>query len=271
MLPVPGGDAKYLVVVLAAPLRVGATVHHCIVFQIPDDSAIDPANPWKPSGIKSEADLERLFPDKEKRHVTLEMSGPVCQILASVFKTVAQVPLTGENKDFVQAESGTSAVRAQLKGGAGWLFVLKNFMLFLHRPATMISYAGLEIADVTIFGATGTLTLQLQRETGGKEKIALGAITARELTALTGYLQSKGIAMPQVQGEEDGDDEDGEEDEDFEDDSDAGDDEADSDFDDDEGGKKKKHRSEKKDKKHKKEKKDKKHKKEKKDKSAKSE
>jgi hypothetical protein len=275
MLPVPLQEANFLVVVLKQPLRVGSVLHTCLVFNIPSDLAIAESNPWRPSGIKTEADLRRLFPEKEKCLIKLEMSGPVCQVLASVLKTVTQVPLTGANDDFKNAELGTCAVRAQLKGSSGWLFALKHVLLFLHRPATLLPYAGMQITQAEVFATTATLTLEVPRDGAGdkNEKVMLGGIASKpDFANLMAYLESRGVKANKP--EADDDEEDGEE---GEDESFAGsnddDDDTGSDFDEDSEGSeraKKRHRTEG-DKKPKKEKKEKKAKKEKKDKKDKKE
>jgi hypothetical protein len=270
LLPVPNVEAHYFVIALKVPLRVGQQQHQCIVFNIADDMAIDAAEPWKPSGIKSDADVKRLFPDLgDKALIKPEMSGSVREVLASVFKTVVQAPLTGANGDFTNGDTGTCAMAAQLKGGTGNLFVLKNFLLFLHRPATLIPYAGLTIVETQVFAATSTITFEMTKETGAKEKVSIGGVKSKpDFHDLIGYLKAKGVDTPELEDDEE-DEEDDEEDSDYNeaDDSDDGDDDdfADSD---DEGSEKpsKKHRKEKKEKKSKKEKKDKKDKKDKKSK-----
>lgn len=269
LLAVPNVGARHFAVALAQPLQVGSTQHKNLVFSFPNQVVMTEEEPWK-AALTTDADIIKHF--ESTQLLKPSMHGPVFQIVASVFKVVCKVPLIGGHNEYQACTTDTCALaNCQFKSNAGSLYVLKKYMIFLHRPATVIPYETISGGiEMEIFDSYASMTFSVPRKTGtGFEKFTIGTIPKNEVQLLSAYLRTRGLKVDDGTGGADSDDDDEEsEDEDY-DESESGSDGDDSDDDDSDDSdaprkKKKKSKSDKKSKKEKKHKKDKKDKKSKK-------
>ena len=269
LLAVPNVEARYFVVALSTPLQVGSTQHKNMVFSFPDNQVMTEEEPWR-AALTTEAEITKHLPDNANQLLKPTMSGPVFQIVASVFKAVCKVSLIGAHTEYVARSTGTCALGGcQFKSNSGSLYVLKKYLLFLHRPATVIPYETINgPVELEMFDSFASMTLQVPRKTGsGYEKMTFGTIPKNEVQLLAAYLRTRGLKVDHGQGGNDDDDDDDEsDDEDYESNESDDDDDDDNDSDDSDAPKKRKEKKSKSDKKIKKEKKSKKEKKHKKDK-----
>jgi hypothetical protein len=307
LAPVPGKDAKYVVINLKAPIRIGSSAFAMIALVFSDDRVIPESTPWR-LAITAEKIAETFGGESM---LTPSMHGPLTEVFCMTLKEVLRTKmLPGGNKEYsTRANAETCALSCTHKGSDGYLFVLKAAFLYLHRPATLISFENILRVEVDEASTGESFVLQviLPKASGSvgktaEEKLTFSGIDRKEQQPLFVFLRTKlqpnkirvynsavdlirGRAPDGARSKADDDDDDEEDDEEDEDDSDADEDDSDvdSDFDseddddsDDERPRKKsktekKSKKDKKEKSGKKEKKDKSDKKEKKDKSDKKE
>lgn len=262
---------QYVVVILRNPVKVRATTYSHIVITCPVGFILDEQHAWS-CELKTQEEIDRVLsslPHKQSaaKDATQQqaakgdtfpptITGRVSELLIRVLKTIAGVKaLGGHNKDY-QTRNGNSVLRCLYQSNEGLLYVLQSALLFLHRPATRISYGDIQRIEVDE-SERGSTTFQMtvygnlgKRARGGADKVTIASLPITEKEALLTYLQSKvevvrtGAALEDSDGDDDDDSGDGEDDEssDEEDsfDDDDDDDDEDEDDDDDDGANRKK-------------------------------
>jgi structure-specific recognition protein 1 len=127
LLPKPAGQHMYFVVSLDTPIRQGQKAYYHLVFQFDKTAVIKKE---KPLIIHLEEKEMEKFADKGLKP---EMEGKVFEVVAKVFRALAERKLIGAGK--FNSFSGDNAIKCSVKANEGFLFFLEKSLFFLHKPA----------------------------------------------------------------------------------------------------------------------------------------
>ena len=240
LLPRTNGNNYAFVISLDKPIRQGQQKYQHLV--------------WETHKLDGSIELN-ITPeeakDKYDSQLEPEMSGPMSNLIAKVFKVLSQSPVFIP-KQYV-SDRENSCVKCNLKTNEGHLYPLGKCFIFINKPALVVKYEDLELVEfkisaqntVRLFEMVFVIKVNAKSIVDGKE-LAFSGIDKSEFNNLHSFLESKKIKIkktdtggniyerqPQQKAEIDfnemgiDEDEDSEDDEDYQGEDSASDDDSD--------------------------------------------
>ncbi len=106
------------------PIYQGQTVYRYIVIQIKKDIEVD---------LKTKVSPDALDGNPKLSELKAEYSGPQFQVLVELMNATAGINLIQPGNHF-KSKAGQPCVKANVKAQAGWLYMLKNSLIFIPKP-----------------------------------------------------------------------------------------------------------------------------------------
>jgi structure-specific recognition protein 1 len=187
VLPKPDDTHFMLCIGLDPPLRQGQTRYPFIVMQFKQDEEVTlDLN-------LSEEELNGKYKDRLQAHY----EQPLHQVVAYVFKGLANKKITAPAKDFTTHRQ-QYGIKCSIKASEGFLYCLEKAFMFVPKPATYISYEQTQsITFSRVSGAVSTLstfdiTVHLK---GGAGSSQFSNINREDLKALEDFFKLKGLRV----------------------------------------------------------------------------
>ncbi|GJQ87573.1 Ssrp [Trypoxylus dichotomus] len=127
---------------LDPPIKQGQTRYHFLVLLFGQDGETLIELPFAEEKLK----------EKYEGKLEKEISGPTCEVLGKVMKTIINRKLTGAG-GFI-GHSGTPAIGCSFKAAAGYLYPLERGFIYVHKPPIHIRFE--EIASVNFARSGGS-------------------------------------------------------------------------------------------------------------------
>jgi structure-specific recognition protein 1 len=106
------------------PIYQGQTVYRYIVIQIKKEIEVDLKTKVSPEAMENNPKLSEL---------KAEYSGPQFQVLVELLNATGGINLIQPGNHF-KSKAGQPCVKANVKAQAGWLYMLKNSLIFIPKP-----------------------------------------------------------------------------------------------------------------------------------------
>jgi structure-specific recognition protein 1 len=209
------------------PIYQGQTVYRYIVVQIKKEIEVD---------IKTKLNPELLEKAPHLKDLQQEYAGPQFQVFVDLLHATGSISLIQPGSHY-KSKQGQPCVKANIKAQPGWLYMLKQSIIFIPKPVLYFRVEDIFAAEFhRINAANKQFDLKVSIRDEKKEVEFLG-IERGELDSLVEYFRARQVKVimeqteqPKIMAEADDDES---EDEDFE----AGEeDESDSESDNDELG-----------------------------------
>lgn len=193
------------------PIYQGQTVYRYIVLQIKKDTLVD---------IKTKANPELTASYPHLAQLQNEYSGPQFQVFVDVLHAVGNINLIQPGNHF-KSTQGQPCIKANLKAQPGWLYLLKQSIIFIPKPVLYFRVEDVMAVDfhrITPNGKQFDLKVTIKEE---KKEVEFMGIEKPELDALVDYFKARQVKVIMEQKEPTkvmvaGDEDDESEDEDFE-------------------------------------------------------
>lgn len=193
------------------PIYQGQTVYRYIVLQIKKDTLVD---------IKTKANPELTASYPHLAHLQNEYSGPQFQVFVDVLHAVGNINLIQPGAHF-KSSQGQPCIKANLKAQPGWLYLLKQSLIFIPKPVLYFRVEDVMAVDFHRINPNGKqfdMKVSIKEE---KKEVEFLGIEKPELDALVEYFKARQVKVIMEQKETSkvipaADDDDESEDEDFE-------------------------------------------------------
>eukprot|EP00906_Rhabdomonas_costata_P008911 RCo012645 len=223
LLPAPDGVTRYLVLSLSKPLKQGQTPYYFLVLSFNENVLLGEEDPFRLT--LTEEELNELNGKESGPKLSLQMTGPLFELVAKVLKVFSGAKVIGPSK-FV---SGTSkenlqvrSIACSLKAQPGSLFPLERSLIFLPKPCTYLRYDELKVVK---FRNVGQRFFDVILVTRAAVMHELQSLDKSEYLPLVEWLKAKSVNLEgtkeemyreQVAAMEDSSDDEEEDDDDFE-------------------------------------------------------
>ncbi|KAI4461805.1 fact complex subunit ssrp1 [Holotrichia oblita] len=178
LLPHKDNRQMFFVISLDPPIKQGQTRYHFLVLLFGQDDETSIELPF------TEEELKEKYEGKLEK----EISGPTCEVLGKVMKTIINRKLTGAG-GFI-GHSGTPAVGCSFKAAAGYLYPLERGFIYVHKPPIHIRFE--EIASVNFArsgGSTRSFDFEIELKSGTVHTFS--SIEKEEYGKLFDFITSK--------------------------------------------------------------------------------
>jgi structure-specific recognition protein 1 len=192
LLPKPDGVHMAYVLHLKTPLRQGQTLHHFIAMQFDRDQQYKIKVNLLPEQIK-ESYGDKLQP---------EMEGPLYDVLSKLFKELMKINILIPG-DF-RSHKGDEAIKCSYKASDGYVYPLKNSLIFIHKPVIYIKLTEIKYVEFSRLGQIGgsnvlsrsfdMVIVKLKDE----PNLTFAGIDKEEQKNLTNYFRTKNVKMRTV-------------------------------------------------------------------------
>ena len=178
---------------LLKPLNIGQTLHSFIMLQF--------------ENYTTEGMAKVNLPDDLKDQATYAEDAPEHDILSHLLKIVAGVKSIVVPGDFKSGVNGTEAVQCQVKVSEGYLYPLKNSLVFIQKPILYIRHKDVKYVEFLRIGQGGNqgtgrnfdLTIKMIDQDATNETFK--NIDKKELGVLVKYFKGSSIKMRQIDSE----------------------------------------------------------------------
>ncbi|KAL2148218.1 hypothetical protein VTH82DRAFT_4975 [Thermothelomyces myriococcoides] len=187
VLPKPDDTHFMLCIGLDPPLRQGQTRYPFLVMQFKQDEEVTlDLN-------LSEEELNGKYKDRLQPHY----EQPIHQVVAYIFKGLANKKITAPAKDFTTHRQ-QYGIKCSIKASEGFLYCLEKAFMFVPKPATYISYEQTQsITFSRVSGAVSALstfdiTVHMKSGAGSSQ---FSNINREDLKALEDFFKLKGLRV----------------------------------------------------------------------------
>ncbi|GJQ80343.1 Ssrp [Trypoxylus dichotomus] len=178
LLPHKDNRQMFFVISLDPPIKQGQTRYHFLVLLFGQDDETSIELPF------TEEELKEKYEGKLEK----EISGPTCEVLGKVMKTIINRKLTGAG-GFI-GHSGTPAIGCSFKAAAGYLYPLERGFIYVHKPPIHIRFE--EIASVNFARSGGsTRSFDFEIELKSSTIHTFSSIEKEEYGKLFDFITSK--------------------------------------------------------------------------------
>lgn len=188
VLPKPDEMHCMLCVGLDPPLRQGQTRYPFVVMQFKLDEEVT---------LDLNLTEEELNQPKYKDKLQGHYEQPLHQVVAYIFRGLANKKISAPAKDFITHRSQTG-IKCSIKASEGFLYCLEKAFMFVPKPATYIGFDQVQsITFSRVGGAVATLstfdiTVHLKNGAGSSQ---FSNINREDLKALEDFFKLKGLRV----------------------------------------------------------------------------
>lgn len=167
------------------PIYQGQTIYRYIVIQIKKEIEVEIKTKLNPEIIEKAPIFKELKP---------QYSGPLFQVFTDLLNAAAEVTLITPGNHF-KSKSGQSCIKCNVKAQAGWLYILKQSLIFIPKPVLYFKCEEIGYVDFNRMGATNKqfdMKITLKED---KKTVQFMGIERPEFDALVEYFKTRNVKV----------------------------------------------------------------------------